>query len=383
MASATRQVCEKCGLNGCYGGAGHRASRPPVFEPETIRSNEENLEINKGEPYNRLSYPLGIERKSNKYTEGGVMGSILRKVTCISCLILMGFFFQNCSEGDGGSGGDSGSNPVEVSNPIEDSGPSCPSNFVMVPGNEFYGTTDFCVMKYEAKAVNRWDENEHSPHGCTDPDCSEFHILPSADYRASSVAANRPWVRIKRAEAAQACRDSGYELITNDQWQTIARNIENVGKNWNDGQVGNTGLLNHGHSDNAPNHSLPATSDDNDPCFLTGQDCDHESWNGQKRTHIILNGDKEEIIWDIAGNVWEWVKDNNGTWDEDNDSGSGASNYGIGSSTYISQLPIDSTVTDSLTSDSSGTARTAKDQFGPSRDYSALNSGDHGWPWLF
>ena len=32
----------------------------------------------------------------------------------------------------------------------------------------------------------------------------------------------------------------------------------------------------------------------------------------QSRTHTLSNG---EIIWDVSGNVWEWVKDDNSDGD--------------------------------------------------------------------
>lgn len=64
----------------------------------------------------------------------------------------------------------------------------------------------------------------------------------------------------------QSC--TGYSLITNAQWQTIARNIEQVSANWSGGSVG-AGSLNRGHSDSAPNNALAASTDD-DPCYDTG-----------------------------------------------------------------------------------------------------------------
>lgn len=97
----------------------------------------------------------------------------------------------------------------------------------------------------------------------------------------------------------------GYKLISNNQWQTIARNIEQVAENWSDGIVG-SGALNRGHTDGDPNEALEASSADNDACFGTGQTCTAATWDSQKRTHRLSNG---EVIWDLSGNVREWIYD--------------------------------------------------------------------------
>ena len=47
-----------------------------------------------------------------------------------------------------------------------------------------------------------------------------------------------------------------------------------------------------------------AASTDSDACSGTGQSCSDISWDSQKRTHTLSNG---EVIWDMAGNVWEWT----------------------------------------------------------------------------
>jgi hypothetical protein len=58
-------------------------------------------------------------------------------------------------------------------------------------------------------------------------------------------------------------------------------------------------MLNRGHSDYSADHL--SISDETDPWDQTGQDS--STWH-QKRTHILSNG---EVIWDLAGNVQEWV----------------------------------------------------------------------------
>jgi hypothetical protein len=78
---------------------------------------------------------------------------------------------------------------------------------------------------------------------------------------------------------------------------TIARSIEATPSNW----VGavNTGYINRGHSDSNPNNACDGTvANVQTDCTTLGTDAT------QKRTHTLENG---EVIWDFAGNVWEWT----------------------------------------------------------------------------
>ena len=100
---------------------------------------------------------------------------------------------------------------------------------------------------------------------------------------ATSQASGTPWVSINQDQAKAACESIGAHLITNAEWMAIARDIESVKSNW-------TGtVLNRGNSNSS------AAMDGTDP--LSGVN---------KRTHTLSNG---QVIWDFAGNVWEWVDD--------------------------------------------------------------------------
>ena len=55
-----------------------------------------------------------------------------------------------------------------------------------------------------------------------------------------------------------------------------------------------------GHSDNAPANSLVADDSDANGYAGTGQ----ANPSNQRRTLTLSNG---EVIWDMAGNVWEWT----------------------------------------------------------------------------
>jgi len=139
---------------------------------------------------------------------------------------------------------------------------------------------------------------------------------------AKSVPSGTPWVNISRDTALTTCSSlgTGFGLISNTQWQVVARNAENVGSNWSGGAVG-TGVLNRGHSDNSPASALANTADDTDGYFGTGNTgFTSAAWSGlgatpaagseQKRTYILSNG---KVVWDLGGNVWQWVSDDYST----------------------------------------------------------------------
>jgi hypothetical protein len=95
-----------------------------------------------------------------------------------------------------------------------------------------------------------------------------------------------------------------FALIANDEWMTIARDIESEARNWSSLSIG-TGHVPRGHSDNDPTGTLPITNI-NDPFDGTNNssvDVPGAGWE-QKRTHILSS---ELIIWDFAGNIGEWV----------------------------------------------------------------------------
>ncbi len=216
----------------------------------------------------------------------------------------------------------------------------CPTGYIWVPGSAKYGTLPgFCVMKYEAKDV-----------GGT----------------PTSQASGTPWVSISQESARAECQSLGlgYHLISEAEWMTIAENIATTPINDIDTSDGLQ--LATGHTDNSPSNSLATTvgaepsltncnlnysleHTQNDSCELrgdgsyNGDDNDKgfygtgQAWSGtyssggsndaQLRTHVLSNG---EVIWDFAGNVWEWTDAyiySDGTGDEMPDPNTGWIEY--------------------------------------------------------
>jgi hypothetical protein len=171
---------------------------------------------------------------------------------------------------------------------------ACPTDYVLVPFNTAVGTSaDFCVAKYEMKCV-----------GSSCPTSS-----PGVNAVATSQSSGSPWVNISQTNSSIACSNlnaingvsNKYYLISNPEWMTIARNLENVDSNWSSGTAG-SGVLAHGWTNS---NSTIAPSTDSSCLYNTAADtCGATGTVDSKRTLTLTNG---EIIWDLSGNVWEWV----------------------------------------------------------------------------
>lgn len=147
----------------------------------------------------------------------------------------------------------------------------------------------------------------------------QFEAKNDGSDNAISQAAGNPYVSIAADDGVAAndndafekcanMSESGYTgtfaLISNPEWMTIARDLENVPSNWS-GTVVGTGHIPRGHTDNSPANALPVTNP-LDPYDGTGNNSGETEGLGweQKRTHTLSNG---SVIWDFSGNVLEWV----------------------------------------------------------------------------
>jgi prepilin-type N-terminal cleavage/methylation domain-containing protein len=188
-------------------------------------------------------------------------------------------------------------NPVEGSiTGVLNDGSTCPSGFIVVPGNSTFGTSDFCAMKYEAKIAGQSNGNQ----------------TYSSAFVPESRADGTPWVNINQtnaiAESSTVAGCSGCHLMTEAEWMTIAANVLSVPSNWSGGSVG-SGYIFSGNNDYTPGNSLAASTDD-DGYNGTGNTAGQTTTtngvqgNAQRRTLTLTNG---EVIWDFPGNVWEWT----------------------------------------------------------------------------
>jgi len=175
------------------------------------------------------------------------------------------------------------------------SGGSGADVWILVPGNPSLGTSDFWVMKYEAKN--------------------------NGSGTAVSTAAGTPWISVTQPNAQAACALAGGHLLTLPEAQTINLNLASQPSNWLGGVVG-TGCLYVGHTQctyggNCSSAMNASTSDAEgwwngtvDARNASLQNCpptSNSQWgNETRRTMYLSNG---AIIWDWAGNVQEWLND--------------------------------------------------------------------------
>jgi len=189
-----------------------------------------------------------------------------------------------------------GSLPTEVPGLAPIAG--CPAEYLLVEGSSaaFVGplNTDFCVAKFEMRAVR-------SSNFILDADGSNAGApLAVGQYFPESRSDGLPWQFISENQAETECASlgSGYHLITNDEWMTLASTIEAQSYNWSTCTQGQGGLV-------SGLNGRSAVSNLSDPYSDTGAtSSDAYGLGGEKRRVFYLpNGER---IWDLAG--WsEWV----------------------------------------------------------------------------
>lgn len=178
---------------------------------------------------------------------------------------------------------------------------SCPIGFIAVPGSSTYGTSDFCVMKYEPKVDTDGDgfgDTSQATAWNTWP--NNTHPVGSSGRTLVSSASGYPIAMINQTEASAAASATagctGCHLITEAERMTIIQNVLSVASNWSGGSVG-SGYIYSGHNDAAPNYALVASTNDSLGYFGATN-----TGGNQRRTLTLTNG---EVIWDFAGNVNE------------------------------------------------------------------------------
>lgn len=147
----------------------------------------------------------------------------------------------------------------------------CPNGYVSAKGNSDLGVNSFCVMKYEASISNGSAVSVESlaPAGGVSPTNAKNYCTSITDVNFNG----------------------SFDLISNPEWIALAREIENDGRNWSGGEVGN-GCLFRGNSGVT------------DACSYDGANPEFGSNRNSKARHFL---ESNEEIWDLSANYWEMV----------------------------------------------------------------------------
>jgi len=190
----------------------------------------------------------------------------------------------------------------------------CPEWFIPVPWNINFLQTWFCVAKYEMTY-----SDADTPNTCDWACPVAENITNQTDwntvsYTWSKIPVSQAWkypiAKITQSQAIAACESmwDWYHLITNNEWMTIARNIEQQQINWSWGIVWQNHIYNWLSRDfnlwcwwstESIYTSLPrARATKTWWWFWNNTDCDN------KRKLTLSNW---EEIWDLSWNLWEHV----------------------------------------------------------------------------
>ncbi len=174
----------------------------------------------------------------------------------------------------------------------------CPSQYALVPGKLATGIghvdRDFCVPLFEMKAVN--NQGKVVLEGRAD---GKPEQLALAAHHPESRPDGKPWRFISQKQAKAKCTalGSGYHLMTNAEWMTIALQLEASTWIWS-GCTRGMGNLPTGYA------GVPV-SDTSNPYSDTGA-TETTPWGqgGEKRRALtLMNG---EVVWDF-NRFAEWL----------------------------------------------------------------------------
>lgn len=191
--------------------------------------------------------------------------------------------------------------------------------WIPVPGNSTFGTGNFYVMKYDAGCSDGLGDVENTSPNATLNTYDDYNqpCDASSGLQIASLPGAWPIASISQITAKARCASIGATLLTNNQFQTIAWNAEQVGSNWSSGSVG-VGTMYSGHNDAEPvvggtdGASAPSANDSqgyygtDGPTSGGGTGTGGTAAQNQRRTLTLSNG---SVIWDFSGNVWEYTSD--------------------------------------------------------------------------
>jgi formylglycine-generating enzyme required for sulfatase activity len=165
-------------------------------------------------------------------------------------------------------------------------------------------------MKYEAKAYHSASQTIDAD-GCNEAGCTTAN-WGLANHIPASSSTGSPWRRISPTNASVECNSlnalngvsNKYDLISNPEWMTIARNAEGVSSNFEAGVMARGWAASTLWGDTWTNTFVASSTGPECKYNIAADSCASTGNHLFRRTLALSNG---EEIWDFSGNVWEWV----------------------------------------------------------------------------
>jgi sulfatase modifying factor 1 len=177
-------------------------------------------------------------------------------------------------------------------------GGMCPADMVLVAGR-------VCVDRYEASLL------EVLPDGTT-RDWSPYYNPGTTRVRAVSRAGVHPQAYISGAESERACRDAGKRLCRRDEWLSACQGPSR--RTYPFGNAPVAGACNVGRRP----HPLVSFYGRSDSSIYTFANMNNPGINQQPnslaRTGEYARCVSEEGLYDLYGNVHEWIAEPDGTF---------------------------------------------------------------------
>ena len=128
-----------------------------------------------------------------------------------------------------------------------------------------------------------------------------YNISATSGHRqAATTATGYPWVFITQADARTASSAAGCSLITENQWLSIAHQTLGLAGNWRDGVIGSTEASGGGFYRGLYSPGLPRSQ----PAAGGDAGSTPAATSITYRVKVLPN---HAQIWDIGGNVLQWV----------------------------------------------------------------------------
>lgn len=135
--------------------------------------------------------------------------------------------------------------------------------------------------------------------------CAKFvagkrYKASSCEEKAVSEPTTTPWVSISAYDARAVAESAGCRLISEKQWLAIAHNSISVAENWKNNRIGSRVAEGGGFYRGLANDSVDGPV----PAYFADRPYNPGAFGLDNRIKKLTNGAE---IWDIGGNVWQWV----------------------------------------------------------------------------